>query len=75
MTTELEQLRAERDRLREALQALHDAQNGPPLINRAAEWERAMSMAAAALAAQPADPVPVEPTGEKTQPQGGDHGD
>lgn len=52
MTTKLERLTAERDRLREALKALYDAQSGPPLINRAAEWGNAMDLAAAALAAQ-----------------------
>jgi chromosome segregation ATPase len=38
--------------MREALQALVDEQNGPPLIRDAAEWEAAMSKARAALQGQ-----------------------
>lgn len=35
-------LLAQRDRLRVALEALYDVQNGPPLLTWAAEWQRAM---------------------------------
>lgn len=34
----------------EALRMLHDEQNGPPLVQREAEWEEAMKMTRAALA-------------------------
>ena len=35
----------ERDELREALEGLHDEQNGPPLERRAARWQAAMTKA------------------------------
>jgi len=47
-------LRRERDKLREALQALMDAQNGPPLLRDAAAWGSAMAGARIALARQEA---------------------
>ena len=37
------------EQLREALQALYDEQNGPPLIRDAAGWEAAMELASKAL--------------------------
>jgi len=37
--------------LYEALQALYDEQNGPPLIRNQAQWESAMREAETALAA------------------------
>lgn len=42
-------LAAEVRRLREALQALYDEQNGPPLIRDKADWEAAMAKASKAL--------------------------
>lgn len=36
--------------MREALQALYDEQNGPPLLRREAEWNAAMDLARGALA-------------------------
>ena len=41
---------AQRDALLEALQALYDEQEGPPLIRRQAQWEAAMNKARAAIA-------------------------
>jgi regulator of replication initiation timing len=38
-------LKAENNRLREALQALYDEQNGPPLENDKEDWQEAMRMA------------------------------
>lgn len=35
----------ETERLKEALQALYDEQNGPPLIREEAEWNAAMRLA------------------------------
>ena len=40
---------AQRDALLEALQALYDEQNGPPLIRHQAAWEAAMQKARAAI--------------------------
>lgn len=37
------------ERLREALQALYDEQNGPPLIRDKADWDAAMAKASKAL--------------------------
>ena len=47
----------ERDRLRAALQALYDEQNGPPLIRHQGAWKAAMKQAVEALSpsAQHAD--------------------
>ena len=42
---------AQRDALLEALQALYDEQNGPPLIRHQAAWEAAMEKARAAIKA------------------------
>ena len=42
---------AQRDVLLEALQALYDEQNGPPLIRHQAAWEAAMEKARAAIKA------------------------
>jgi hypothetical protein len=47
--TEIERLRAENERLREALKCLVDEQNGPPLLQREHYWREAMDMAGAAL--------------------------
>ena len=41
---------AQRDALLEALQALYDEQQGPPLIRHQAAWEAAMEKARAAIA-------------------------
>ena len=41
---------AQRDALLEALQALYDEQQGPPLIRHQAAWEAAMQKARAAIA-------------------------
>jgi regulator of replication initiation timing len=46
---EIERLRAENERLREALKCLVDEQNGPPLLQREHYWREAMDMAGAAL--------------------------
>lgn len=40
---------AEIERLKEALQALYDEQNGPPLIRDQKDWEFAMALAEKAL--------------------------
>ena len=45
------ELKAQRDALLEALQALYDEQNGPPLIRHQAAWEAAMEKARAAIKA------------------------
>ena len=37
------------EQLRDALQALYDEQNGPPLIRDAARWEAAMQLSSNAL--------------------------
>lgn len=42
-------LLAKIEKLREALQALYDEQNGPPLIRDKADWEAAMAKAGKAL--------------------------
>ena len=42
-------LYAQRDALLEALQALYDEQQGPPLIRHQAAWEAAMQKARAAI--------------------------
>ena len=42
-------LEAQRDLLLEALQALYDEQQGPPLIRHQAAWEAAMEKARAAI--------------------------
>ena len=44
-------LTRERDALLEALQALYDEQEGPPLIRRHRQWQAAMDKARAAIAA------------------------
>ena len=44
-------LKAQRDALLEALQALYDEQQGPPLIRHQAAWEAAMQKARAAIKA------------------------
>lgn len=49
---EIERLRAENARLREALECLIDEQNGPPLEVHAKSWCAAMDRARAALAEQ-----------------------
>ena len=41
---------AQRDALLEALQALYDEQEGPPLIRRHRQWQAAMDKARAAIA-------------------------
>jgi CMP-N-acetylneuraminic acid synthetase len=41
--------KAKNNRLREALQALYDEQNGPPLENDKEDWQEAMRMAEEAL--------------------------
>ena len=46
---EIEKLREERSRLREALQELVDWQNGPPLVTYTDGWNKAMEKARAAL--------------------------
>lgn len=46
-----ERLEADLAAAREALQALLDVQNGPPLIRDTEEWNVAMALARAALAA------------------------
>ena len=43
-------LTRERDALLEALQALYDEQEGPPLIRRHRQWQAAMDKARAAIA-------------------------
>ena len=43
-------LKAQRDALLEALQALYDEQEGPPLIRRHRQWQAAMDKARAAIA-------------------------
>jgi hypothetical protein len=45
-------LKAENNRLREALQALYDEQNGPPLETDKEYWQEAMRMAEEALREQ-----------------------
>lgn len=48
------ELAAEREKvqaLRDALQSLHDEQNGPPLRRRRDHWQMAMNNASSALAA------------------------
>ena len=47
---ELRRLHAQRDALLEALQALYDEQEGPPLIRRHRQWQAAMDKARAAIA-------------------------
>lgn len=46
---EIERLRADNDRLREALEYLVDEQNGPPLLGHEHSWRIAMEKARAAL--------------------------
>lgn len=46
---ELRRLHALNVELMEALQALYDEQNGPPLIRHEAQWQAAMDAARAAL--------------------------
>jgi hypothetical protein len=46
---EIERLRAENERLREALECLNDEQNGPPLLGHERSWCAAMEKARAAL--------------------------
>ena len=51
ITKRTNELLAQRDALLEALQALYDEQNGPPLIRHQAAWEAAMEKARAAIKA------------------------
>ena len=48
---ELRRLHAQRDALLEALQALYDEQEGPPLIRRHRQWQEAIDKTRAAIAA------------------------
>ena len=51
MRQRLVRAETQRDALLEALQALYDEQNGPPLIRHQAAWEAAMEKARAAIKA------------------------
>ena len=51
LTEALLKAEAQRDALLEALQALYDEQQGPPLIRHQAAWEAAMQQARAAIKA------------------------
>lgn len=52
---ELDRRRAEIAELREALEALYDEQNGPPLFARERQWKAAMERAKVALASSPVE--------------------
>ena len=47
--------------LRDALRALHDEQNGAPLIRREKFWQAAMDEAERLLAMDPPKPKPIYP--------------
>ena len=51
----IEALETQNKELREALQALHDEQNGPPLIRLGKGWGKAMAEAERLLAIEPAE--------------------